>query len=398
MTFPSTELRHSLSRIHGKANAQELISTVSDAGGDGSASFTTVDTTTLEADYAAFGTALDSAYQILVEVPASGHTGIRVNGSAIASVTDVHLTHFGGSFNVTTSTGTALFVSALRITSPTVTVDSGSVSVAAGLYVPAAASGATANYSAFFGGDVALAGGSDLTFIGTTGQSQIIVTANLADAMSVTDGVGDLIVFDTRTGARVLTLMGGVGGDNVQVASTLGITGITTPTGGIAAGGGFSASPRNCHTGGVPAQVTTEGTNSASNTAGAVYLAEVFVPCNCTVTGIAIFNGTAVAGNGKVMLFDSSGNRLGISASTAMSGTTAYQSINLTAPLAVKGPATYYVGAIYDDTTHDLRGHVLGAFGAGTDTGNTYETESTYATVTVPTTFTTAVGPIASLY
>jgi hypothetical protein len=130
-----------------------------------------------------------------------------------------------------------------------------------------------------------------------------------------------------------------------------------------------------------------------------VYLCEIFVPNTKSVTGVAVFNGTAVAGNGKVMLYDSTGARVAISASTAMSGTTAYQAIAFTgAPISVPGPATYYIGAIYDTTTHDLRGHVVGTFGAGTDAGNTYATDSTFAAVTVPTTFTTAVGPIASLY
>jgi hypothetical protein len=208
-----------------------------------------------------------------------------------------------------------------------------------------------------------------------TGKYDTSLTANLADAWSITDGTTELLRFVTTTGAMSVT-----------------------PVAGVGAAGGFTASPRNCHTGGVPAQATTAGTNAATNTAGTVYLAEVFVPCNCTATGIAIFNGTAVAGNGKVMLYDSAGNRLAISASTAMSGTTAYQLIPFTAALAVKGPATYFVGAIYDDTTHDLRGHTIGSFAVGTDAGNTYGTESTYATVTLPTTFSGTTGPIASLY
>ena len=171
------------------------------------------------------------------------------------------------------------------------------------------------------------------------------------------------------------------------------------PTLGVIAAGGFTASPRNVHTGGAPALVTTSGTNVTDNVAGTVYLAEVFVPANVSVTGVAVFNGTAVAGNGKVMLYDSAGARVAISASTAMSGTTAYQLIPFTGgPIAVVGPASYFVGVIYDTTTHDLRHHTIGTFATGTDTGNTYATDSTFATVTLPTTFTTEVGPIASLY
>lgn len=55
------------------------------------------------------------------------------------------------------------------------------------------------------------------TVTSATGEYSTVLTANLADSYSITDGVGDLIVFDTRTGARVLTLMGGVAADSVQV-------------------------------------------------------------------------------------------------------------------------------------------------------------------------------------
>lgn len=161
---------------------------------------------------------------------------------------------------------------------------------------------------------------------------------------------------------------------------------------------GYTASPRCVHTGNEPAIATTSGTNSATNTAGTVYFAECFVPCNMTVTGIAIFNGTAVAGNGKVMLYDSTGARVAISASTAMSGTTAYQLIPFTATYAATGPATYFIGATYDTTTHDLRGHVIGSFATGTLASTTYATNTTLTPIVPTTTFTADLGPIASLY
>jgi hypothetical protein len=163
--------------------------------------------------------------------------------------------------------------------------------------------------------------------------------------------------------------------------------------------GPAASSPRMVHTGGRVALATTDGVNAAANVAGTVYLAECFVPCNMSVTGAAHFNGTAVAGNMKLMLYDSSGTRVAITADTAVGSATSYTSIAFTGgPIAVVGPGSYWLGAIYSDTTHDLRSHVLGAFGAGTDAGNTYATDSTFATVTIPTTFTTGTGPIMSLY
>ena len=262
--------------------------------------------------------------------------------------------------------------------------------------------------------------GRIITLTGATGTSTITITNNnatttkgqidtgSADITFVArdsiqfkqraDGAWDLITRSTATTTvstgTITTLT-----STAITTATLTSTGVITPTGGVAAGGGFTASPRNCHTGNEPAIATTSGTNSATNTDGTVYLAEDFVPCNMSVTGVAIFNGTAVAGNGKVMLYDSAGTRVAISASTAMSGTTAYQLIPFTgAPIAVVGPATYFIGATYDTSTHDLRGHVIGSFATGTDAGNTYATDSTFATVTLPTTFTADIGPIASLY
>jgi hypothetical protein len=173
-----------------------------------------------------------------------------------------------------------------------------------------------------------------------------------------------------------------------------------TPTGGVAAAGGFSATPRNVHTGGNPASLSTDGTN-LDIVVTELYVAEVFIPCNMTVTGVAVFWGAATNGNAKVMLFDSAGARVAISASTDVSGFTADSygtRIPFTATYAAKGPATYYVGVICDDNTNDINTHILGNFGAGKIESLVYATEAGYATITVPTTFTTGLGPIATLY
>jgi len=165
-------------------------------------------------------------------------------------------------------------------------------------------------------------------------------------------------------------------------------------TGGIGASGGFTASPRVCHTGGVPATQTTDGNDTAPSITE-TYIAEVFVPCNMTVTGIAVLNGSAVAGNIKAALHDSTGAVLGSSASTAASGTDAYQKLDLSTPLAVVGPATYYVSQQCSSASMRLNTHILGTFGASKKTGETY---GTHTAITPPTTFTTAQGPMASLY
>jgi hypothetical protein len=48
--------------------------------------------------------------------------------------------------------------------------------------------------------------GNTITLDGATGVNILTVTDNVADALSIVDSSGDLLVFDTRTGAEVLTI------------------------------------------------------------------------------------------------------------------------------------------------------------------------------------------------
>lgn len=187
-------------------------------------------------------------------------------------------------------------------------------------------------------------------------------------------------------------------GGATTLSGTVTTTGAQTPTGGIAPAGGFTLSPRligTCAINGASIAATSAFTNQTP-VITEVYIAEVFVPANVTVTGVANLNGTVASGNLKVGLFNSAGVNLATSASTASSGTSAYQLVPFTAPLAIVGPATYYVGTFYDNTT--VRGTTLtqGSCGAAKQTGQTYATG--FTTITPPTTFTTALGPVANLY
>lgn len=204
--------------------------------------------------------------------------------------------------------------------------------------------------------------------------------------------------YPSADGTQLVPLISASGRSIVGTAAVSALQGQGATT-GIAAAGGFAVSPRNWHTGGAPANISTAGTN-LSIVVTELYVAEVFVPANATITGVAAFWGDATEGNAKVMLFDSSGNRLAISASTDVSGHTvdAYTRVPFSATYAAKGPATYYVGIIADTNTHRINTHVIGQFGAGRITGLVYATETGYAAITVPTTFTTGYGPIASLY
>jgi hypothetical protein len=160
-----------------------------------------------------------------------------------------------------------------------------------------------------------------------------------------------------------------------------------------AAGNYKTFRPANSHTGTIPAYVSTFG-NDSTPVITETYIAQVDVPHACTITGIAMFNGSVASGNIKLALADDQGTVLASTASTAMSGTDAYQRVPLTATLDIVG-GTYFVLLQVDNTTARVNTHTLGNFGASKKTGETY---GTFTAVTAPTTFTTAVGPVASLY
>lgn len=302
-----------------------------------------------------------------VASPSGGGLSVaEVTDSADFTVTDdlaVGATASTGSTTIlTTQNANALTVGRQGATAPALNVDTATASSATGIKITAAAA----------------AGGIDISAISSGTNENITINAK---------GSGTITLAPTSTGAVTIT-----------PATT--ITGALTPTGGVAAAGGFTYSPRNVHTGGNPASASTDGTN-LSIVVTELYVAECQVLANCTVTGVAVFWGDATEGNAKVALYDSAGTRVAISASTDVSGftTDSYGTrIAFSAPYAAKGPATYYVGVICDTNTNRINTHVLGNFGAGKITGLVYATEAGYATISVPTTFTTGLGPIATLY
>jgi hypothetical protein len=140
--------------------------------------------------------------------------------------------------------------------------------------------------------------------------------------------------------------------------------------------------------------------------AGTLYVSDVMVTRNMTVTGIAILNG-ATCGTDKYVLwlFDSSGKAIGKTSldGTTCSGTDAFQAIALTSTVQIT-PGQYFIGAKVNGTTDRTR------FIAG----NTFVDPITSATahsnarvgsfgsdifsIDVPTSFTAGQGPIAYLY
>jgi hypothetical protein len=161
-------------------------------------------------------------------------------------------------------------------------------------------------------------------------------------------------------------------------------------------------SPRCYHTGGGGPVAGTVGTDTPAGTnqtpvATETYMAEIIVMHTCIVQGIAMKNG-AVAGTDKLCaaLLDGNGNVLAQSAAAGItaSGTSAYQALVFGAPIQLR-PGVYYVAVQTNGTTTRLAAHTVGKFGAGKATGTTF---GTFTGLTPPVTFTTALGPMASLY
>lgn len=170
--------------------------------------------------------------------------------------------------------------------------------------------------------------------------------------------------------------------------------GLFTPTNGIGPAAGFSI-PKAWHTGEMSPPTTTTGTDTTP-VVTEVYLARVFIPANVTITGLSLLNGSAVAGNIQGVLYDVNGVPLANTASTAQSGTAAYQQVPFTSPLAVKGPAAYFVAWSFNNTSARFRSHILGNFVAGKATGQVFGTIPN--PITIPTGFTTNLGPISDTY
>lgn len=169
---------------------------------------------------------------------------------------------------------------------------------------------------------------------------------------------------------------------------------------GIPAAGGFSISPRLIHLGGKsPTNQSTSEWTGQVPVVTEFYYVEIFIPANCSVAGIALFNSATISGNVKVGLFDSSGNLLESSVSTAMTGggSPSFQRIPFNGgAYSAVGPATYYVGAFYDNTTVRPFTFTQGDFSAGKVTGQTYATG--FTNFSPATTFTAFLGPVGMLY
>lgn len=145
--------------------------------------------------------------------------------------------------------------------------------------------------------------------------------------------------------------------------------------------------------------INTNGTTLAATT---MYCSEIDLPFNKLVTGLGVLNGTtATTDNHLVALYDATGNLIANSAVAGVvaSGASTYQNIAFTTSYYLIGPAQYFGCLQTNGTTATVRMIVTGTQDTFLTKGVTAMTFGTIpATFTVPTTFTTAVGPYWEIY
>lgn len=174
-----------------------------------------------------------------------------------------------------------------------------------------------------------------------------------------------------------------------------------------------TVSSRLFHTGTQGAALAADFNNTTPGATTEIYVAEMAVLWPCLTTGAAPFNGSDATDKTQVALFDVNGTILLSTADTQMSGTDAYQRIPwasefITTPgtataitkAVLLQPGTYYLAQNFNGTTSRFQTFAVGNFGAGKVTSAVYATafHTTSLTLALPTTFTTVLGPVISLY
>jgi hypothetical protein len=148
------------------------------------------------------------------------------------------------------------------------------------------------------------------------------------------------------------------------------------------------------------AALTSYETAGAAPVAGTINLTEIFVPFVQTWTGIGKLNGTTVGTDKHIVaLYGTDGKLLANSAvaGTTTAGASVFQNQAFVTPITL-APGRYFLGVQSNGTTDTLR-HLLAANGSNVCTSATAGTFGTLpASLTVPATFTTAVGVITQLY
>lgn len=183
----------------------------------------------------------------------------------------------------------------------------------------------------------------------------------------------------------------------VEQMNSINVAGSLTPAGGIVGPNRIKVFP-------VPGLITGALTGYGTSTAtvaGSIYLTEVVVPYNMTVTGVGVLNGATAGGtdNGLVALFNSAGALVANSAlaGAATSGPNTFQQRAFTGTYAAVGPGRYWIGYQSNGTTDTIR---LFATATYLDIATTLKTGAFGAlpAITPVSTFTALNGAVAYLY
>lgn len=149
----------------------------------------------------------------------------------------------------------------------------------------------------------------------------------------------------------------------------------------------------------IPASMTS-GDAVAPGNSTTVYLSQLYLPVNSTLTGINVESATPCGTNKFIVaLFTSAGIPVATSALAGQicAGTSAWQQIPFTSTYAAKVGA-YWVGMYMDGTTDHYYALPPGASAAGLAGSSTGQAFGTVGTVAVPTFFTPSKGPIFFTY
>lgn len=132
---------------------------------------------------------------------------------------------------------------------------------------------------------------------------------------------------------------------------------------------------------------------ATSASANSLWISEVFIDRTVLLTGIGILTGSVAAGNSIVGLYDTSGNLVASSASTANSGTGAFQEFSFSTTYTAKGPGRYFISVMTNNGNHIIR-TISPADPSVLTTVALQGGFALPATITVPTTATSGAGPI----
>jgi hypothetical protein len=233
-----------------------------------------------------------------------------------------------------------------------------------------------------------------------TGPTTLIVNGSNESGCTVTTPSHPYADFGTAT--NCVAQVTGVAGSQTTAATVnagagdVAQFGLPAVTGVQALTSGFTSFA----TGGAANLLNSTSGSNTTMAAGTTYYAALWIPFNCTLTGIVVLTGT-VGGtdNWIVALWNAAGGAN--LAHSALAGTAAPSSgtkirIPFTAAVAVTGPAVYYIGLQSSGTTARFQG--FGNVTEGFVTGSVSGTFGTLPSLSPGASYNQNVGPSAATY